>query len=157
MEDVRRRMATAFLTMVLPLAAAEPPPEPLDEAEQALAEVRRTIDVETVSPEPPDARAAVMARFFGVEKALVLDLRSNWKLGWGTIAVELAMARSLRLADPETFPTTEKALERVQAVRADGKEWGRVAHELGLSLEPVLKSVRQAREELRALRPETEG
>lgn len=157
MEGMRWRMATAFLTMVLPLAAAEPPPGPLDEEEQALAAEKAAIDEEAVSPEPPEERAEILARQFGVPREVVLDLRSNWRLGWGAIVVELAMARSLRLADPATYPAVTDALKRVQAVRADGKEWGRAAHELSLDLDPVVKSVQQAREALRALRPEREG
>lgn len=66
------------------------------------------------------------------------DLRS--KYGWGGANIPLAMAQRLYAMDPRTYPTMEQALQKIGGLRADKMGWGKMAHQLGFQLGPVVSA-----------------
>ena len=92
-------------------------------------------------------QADLLAREFSVPTSVVEDLR-NRKQGWGTIAVELAMAHHLSRLDPISYRTVAEALDQVKALRTEGKGWGAISKELGFSLGPVISEMRHVRQDL---------
>lgn len=104
------------------------------------------------------AQAEALARQFKVEPSVVESLR-NSKQGWGEIGIRLGLAQGLTKADPKTYPTMAKALQKVGDLRTQKMGWDAIAKELGLALGPVISEVQRVRQEMRAeaKRAATEG
>ena len=104
------------------------------------------------------AQAEALARQFKVEPSAVENLR-NSKQGWGEIGIRLGLAQGLTKADPKTYPTIAKALQKVGDLRTQKMGWDAIANELGLALGPVISEVQRVRQEMRveAKRAATEG
>src|SRR5262249_235799 len=95
------------------------------------------------------AQAEALARQFKVEPSLVGRLRSL-KQGWGEIGIRLGLAQGLTKADPKTYPTMAKALQKVSILRTQKMGWDAIAKELGLALGPVISEMQRVRQEMRA-------
>jgi hypothetical protein len=97
--------------------------------------------------EPAEHRTESLAKQFNVETSQVDALRS--KTGWGGTTIQLAMAENLVKTDPVKYPTMTDALNKVTAMRAEGKGYGAISKELGFKLGPVISSARHTRNEMR--------
>jgi hypothetical protein len=140
----------AILTMTA-ICSETVPAQSLDESQLLqLQTLRRNIDKDLeqdAGGQETKFHADVLARQFSVAPSIVEDLRSK-KQGWGTIAIELAMAQHLSRLDPISYRTVSEALEQVRAMRSDGKGWGAISRELGFKLGPIIIEMRHVREDL---------
>lgn len=132
------------LLFTAPLAYAATPDE------QQLQNEQQGIDAAAKSTAP---RAEALAAEFGVATETVTSLR-NQKRGWGTITIELAMAKQITTANPAGYLDMATALARIEAMRTQGLGWGRIAQDLGFKLGPVVSAVQRARHNaMHAARP----
>lgn len=115
-----------------------------------LQTLRRDIDKDLEQnpvAKDPKFQADLLARQFSVPPSVVEDLRGK-RQGWGTIAIELAMAQHLCRLDPISYRTVSEALDQVRALRTDGKGWGAISRELGFKLGPIINEMRHVRQDL---------
>lgn len=124
----------SFGTAGEPKRAANPA---LEQDEDVFVETVKAID-ERAKGRPDAGRAEAFARQYKVDRTVVDDLRRD-RLGWGEIAMRLALAEQLSAIDPEAYPSTPDALKRIDALRLQNKSWGTIAKELGLKLGLVVR------------------
>lgn len=103
----------------------------------------------TAAPGDQQAKVDTLARQYNVEPAVVQQMRDK-KQGWGEISIQLAMARQLAAKDPATYPTYQDALDKVQASRASGTGYGRMAKDFGFKLGPVVNDAKRSKAEFQS-------
>ena len=116
-----------------------------DQDEQRLESTGTAIDNEGASKKQD--RAQALSKQFNVPASTVEDLRAK-KQGWGEITIRLAMAQHLTKTDPQTYPTMNDALAKIDSMRSDNKGWGKISKDLGFKLGPVVRDAQHARQEL---------
>jgi hypothetical protein len=140
-------MRWAWLLSLVPFWALAPESVAASTAADEAQIVSEQVALDTA--EAPDAvRADAIAKQFNVTPEQVAEMRAR-KQGWGTITIELSMAEQLMKRDPQTYPTMNDALTKIDALRAEDHGWGAIAKELGFKLGPVVSAARHARNELR--------
>lgn len=119
-----------------------------DEADDE-KELKTTEQEVTAVPGDPQAKGDALAKQYNVEPAVVQQMRDK-RQGWGEISIQLAMARQLAAKDPATYPTFQDALDKVQASRASGTGYGRMAKDLGFKLGPVISDAKRSKSEFQS-------
>ncbi len=110
--------------------------------EQTLEKKATTLNGMPASPKLDEARVQALAKQFNVPASRIAELR-NQKMGWGEIAIGLAMAEHLA-ATSQTPMTTEQALTKIEQLRGEKMGWGRIAKDLGFKLGPVIGKVERS-------------
>ncbi|MDO8730778.1 MAG: hypothetical protein Q7J69_06325 [Candidatus Omnitrophota bacterium] len=127
--------------------------------EKELKAAQQEVDQEAAASKG-EAKVESLAQQFNVEPATVQQMRDK-RQGWGEISTQLALAERLSKTDSATYPTTADALNKVGALRDEGKGYGVIAKELGFKLGPVVSGVKRSRDTIRssarADRPERTG
>jgi hypothetical protein len=131
--------------VALVLLAGTPVWAQADQDEERLQATHSGIDKEATSKN--QNRAQALSTQFNVPASTVEDLRAK-KQGWGEITIRLAMAQHLTKTDPNTYPTMNDALAKIDSMRSDNKGWGKIAKDLGFKLGPVIAEAQRARQEL---------
>ena len=116
-----------------------------DQDEERLQTTKADIDKDANAKK--QNRVQTLSTQFNVSTDTVEDLRAK-KQGWGEITVRLAMAQHLTKTDPQTYPTMNDALAKIDSMRSDNKGWGRISKDLGFKLGPVVRDAQHARQEL---------
>jgi hypothetical protein len=105
------------------------------------------------TPEGQRRVAESLAAEFKVDRATVEGLRER-KMGWGEVAIALALSQELMKQDPTL--TQDQALAKILAGRENGG-WGKVAQQYGLKLGPVLSGIKRADKQVAGLERERAG
>lgn len=105
-------------------------------------------EMDTAPAGSESARVNALAQQYDVEPAAVQQMRDK-RQGWGEISTQLAMAEHLSKTDPAQYPSFDAALDTVQAERAKGSGYGRIAKDLGFKLGPVISDVKRSKAEFR--------
>ena len=79
-------------------------------------------------------RIETLARQFHVQPGLI-EMLCREHRSWDEITVELAMAQRLSRVNPNNFPIVPEALQRVDSLRNEGKEWDQISQDLGFELD----------------------
>src|SRR3989344_3474630 len=95
-----------------------------------------------------DEHVNAFAKYFKVPVSAVRDLSAK-NQGWGAVTIELAMAWELNTVHPQNFPFMTASLNRIEALRADGKAWGEIARTLEFGLGPVVRETEATSKQLR--------
>lgn len=120
-----------------------------DEAEEkALKAAQQEVDREAAASKG-EAKVDRLAQQFNVDATTVQGMRDK-RQGWGEISTQLALAEQLSKKDPQTYPTTADALNRVGTLRDQGKGYGVIAKDLGFKLGPVVSDVKRSRDTIRS-------
>ena len=141
-------MVTAVLGgMILLFSLSTPLWARVDADEAQLETVRKDIDRDLTARGEAD-KIQSLAKQFNVAPDVVQDLRAK-KQGWGSVAIELAMAQEFSKTDPNTYPKLTDALQHIESLRTQKMGWGRIAKELGFKLGPVVSAAQHVRNGLR--------
>jgi len=116
--------------------------------ERELKEDAVAINNTPSTPNKQSVRVTELSKQFNVPEARITDLRNNRRMGLGEITISLAMAQQLSVTSKEPL-TTDQALTRVLDLRAQDMGWGKIAHQLGFKLGPVVSRAHQGREAIR--------
>ena len=79
-------------------------------------------------------RIEMLARQFHVQPG-VIEMLCREHRDWDEITVELAMVQRLSRVNPNNFPIVLEALQRVDSLRNEGKEWDQISQDLGFELD----------------------
>jgi hypothetical protein len=139
------KVAVAALGAALLVApAAADVQSETQKAEQLQTEAERinkTVKPIATTPEGNQRIVSALAKEFKVPESTVTGLRDRNKLGYGEVAIVLALSERLAKRD---HITTEEATNRILTMRQSGAGWGKISHELNLKLGPVLSDVHRA-------------
>ncbi len=103
--------------------------------------INKTAKPMATTPEGNQRIVSALAKEFKVPESTVTGLRDRNRLGYGEVAIVLALSE--RLAKRDNI-TTEEATNRILAMRQSGAGWGKISHDLNLKLGPVLSDIRRA-------------
>lgn len=118
---------------------------PLDPREvERLEADARLLDADAAdAAKTPDGQRRVteaLAKQFNVGEAVVTDLRSQ-KLGWGEVAITLALSQELM---KKQGLSQDAAIKAVLDKRQAGEGWGRIAQDFGFKLGHLISEVKRA-------------
>ena len=100
-----------------------------------------------------ETKADSLAQRYSVEPQVVQGLRDKDR-GWGEISNELALAQQLSKDQPDTYPTTNDALRRIETMRQEGKGWGAISKEMGYRHGSIVSDSRRSEKAEKPDRPE---
>ena len=93
-------------------------------------------------------KTQTLSKQFNVNSSVIENLRAKTQ-GWGETTIELAMAQRLMQTNMKIYPTMSDALNKIAVLRSEHQGWGRIAHNLGFKLGPVVSDAMHTRNELR--------
>jgi hypothetical protein len=127
--------------LVAPAAAdVQSEAQKADQIKSEAEHINKTAKPIATTPEGNQRVVSALAKEFKVPESTVTGLRDRNKLGYGEVAIVLALSE--RLAKRDNI-TTEEATTRILAMRQSGAGWGKIGHDLNLKLGPVLSDVRR--------------
>jgi hypothetical protein len=132
--------AGAMAVFIVGLAGGEPSgatdPREQKEIERLDADGAKTAK----TPEGQRRVSEIIAKQFKVDKDVVTGLR-NEKMGWGEVAITLALSQEVM---KKQGLTQDAALKAILDKRRAGEGWGRIAQDYDLKLGRVISEVKRA-------------
>ena len=128
--------------LVAPAAAdVQSDAQKADQIQTEIEHINKTAKPIATTPEGNRRIVSALAKEFKVPESAVTGLRDRNRLGYGEVAIVLALSE--RLAKRDNI-TTEEATNRILAMRQSGAGWGKISHDLKLKLGGVLSDVHRA-------------
>lgn len=146
MMTTKKFVCAVFGGLALVLAATAPLWAQADQDEGRLQATNRAIDKDAAS-KGSAVQVQTLSKQFNIPSSQIESMRAQ-KQGWGEITIQLTMAQHLTQTAPQTYPSMNDALAKIQTLRNEHMGWGKIARDLGFKLGPVVHDAEQARQDL---------